>query len=244
MRENLPSMGPAADDNRPRLRVEGVEQLHSISTKHGAPNGRVEKPAPFFYTDRHPKETPPAAQNRPEPPVAAEKTRATNDAPPPPPPTPPALPASPAAVLLKAYAGRRETEVAAQATAGTSARANARPAGRPRVLDAHKMGQICGLLAAGMSRRQAAHVVACNPNTITNELRRNEKFADDIQRAEAHAELVPLKCLYNAATKNWRAAAWLLEKLDRKKRGKNKKPAMTLEESMLEAQEALRALGP
>ena len=98
-------------------------------------------------------------------------------------------------------------------------------------------------LAAGMSRRQAAHVVGCDPNTIRNEARRNEKFADDIKRAEAHAELAPLKCLYNAATKHWRAAAWLLEKQERRRQEKKnrKKHETTLEELMLDDETMRRA---
>ncbi len=242
MRENLPSMGPVADDNRPRLRVEGVEQFNNSSTKDGAPNGRVEVSATFFHTERHSRGSDHAAKEPPAPPVADGNVRPESDAPPRPNWPTPAH--SPADVLLKAYAPRRETEVPAQQMGGTAARGDAPRTRRPRVLDVHKMGQICGLLAAGMSRRRAASFVGCDPKTITNEVRRNEKFDEDVNRAEAHAELAPLKCLYNAATKHWRAAAWLLEKLERKNQVKKKKREMTPEELMLEDQKLLRALGP
>ncbi|MCI0381233.1 MAG: hypothetical protein L0215_26915, partial [Gemmataceae bacterium] len=65
-----------------------------------------------------------------------------------------------------------------------------------------------------------ARYVGCAPSTIRREALRNSEFNDALRRASCTAEITPLQALREAATKYWRAAAWLLERLDPQRFGK------------------------
>jgi hypothetical protein len=84
--------------------------------------------------------------------------------------------------------------------------------GRRRVLDDVKRREVCALVSAGCSLKTAAIYVGCNPSTIRREAFRNHDFHEQLRKAEMSAELHPLNALHQAATKHWRAAAWLLER--------------------------------
>ncbi len=84
--------------------------------------------------------------------------------------------------------------------------------GRPRALNDDKRGQICGLVASGCALDHAARHVGCSVRTIRRETVRNPAFGESLRRAELSAQLQPLNSLRAAASKNWRAAAWLLER--------------------------------
>lgn len=81
-------------------------------------------------------------------------------------------------------------------------------------LDDAKRQLILGLIANGSSRRVAARYVACSPSTITRTAMRDPQFAAQLARAEQSAEVSLLRSVQAAAKdgKNWRAAAWLLER--------------------------------
>jgi hypothetical protein len=89
--------------------------------------------------------------------------------------------------------------------------------GRPFALDDVKRGEICALLTAGCSIEWAANFVGCSPNTIRRESRRNPEFGARIRQAALQAKLRPLQAIKQAADKNWRAAAWMLDRQNPKR---------------------------
>jgi len=84
---------------------------------------------------------------------------------------------------------------------------------RPRKLDDTKQAQLARLVAAGLSIRNAARLVDCDPRTVRSEVRRNRQFALALKRARSQAQVHPLRTMQQAAANNWRAAAWWLERL-------------------------------
>ena len=90
---------------------------------------------------------------------------------------------------------------------------NPKSEGRPRALNDLKRRQICDLTAEGLNLQQAARHVQCSTRTIRREMRRNPEFGDEVRRNENFAQINPLSALQRAVHHNWRAAAWLLERL-------------------------------
>lgn len=86
--------------------------------------------------------------------------------------------------------------------------------GRPRVLDDVKKREIAALLSTGYSLHSAARYVGCSPKTIRREMERDEEFNERLRKAKLAARLEPLRALRNKASTHWRAAAWLLERID------------------------------
>lgn len=84
--------------------------------------------------------------------------------------------------------------------------------GRPRVLDAVKRAEICGMIAAGCTFRTVARCVGCSAAAISMLMKRDEEFRDQVGRALAQRELVPLAHLREASKQSWRAAVFLLER--------------------------------
>ncbi|MEN6498781.1 MAG: helix-turn-helix domain-containing protein, partial [Thermoguttaceae bacterium] len=80
--------------------------------------------------------------------------------------------------------------------------------------------ELVALLAAGHSRRAAARIVGCARSTIYRVEARDPKFAERVARAEGPGENPQKKqdprkifpTLHQPA--NWRAAAWVLERLN------------------------------
>lgn len=85
-------------------------------------------------------------------------------------------------------------------------------AGQQPVLDAQKRGRICGMIAMGSSRREAARAVGCHASTISRTMERDGEFADQVREAEVLSRTRPLRAMYDAVEKHWRAAAWMLER--------------------------------
>jgi hypothetical protein len=90
--------------------------------------------------------------------------------------------------------------------------------GRPRALDEAKKREICALVAAGSTVSRASRYVGCVHKTVVNEARRDREFAEKLRRAEWQAEMDPLAALKGKAKTNWRAAAFLLNRLDREQK--------------------------
>ena len=84
--------------------------------------------------------------------------------------------------------------------------------GRPRSLDETKQREILALISAGCGIETVARYVGCSPRTVYRETRRNKEFWDRFRKAELASSLNALKTIQNAATTNWRAATWLLER--------------------------------
>src|SRR5262245_9602092 len=89
----------------------------------------------------------------------------------------------------------------------TSTRGTAMSAvGRPRALDEDKQTTVCSLVAAGVSIREAADFLDCDPRSIRREAERNENFRRQLAQAKSDARIHPLETLRRAAKSNWRAA--------------------------------------
>jgi hypothetical protein len=88
----------------------------------------------------------------------------------------------------------------------------AKPPGRPRALDETKRREVCALVSQGCGLAGAARYVGCDASTIRREARRNPDFALQLRHAERECELAPLTAMHKAASRYWRAAAWLLER--------------------------------
>ena len=91
---------------------------------------------------------------------------------------------------------------------------NSRP-GRKPLLDEAKRREICEILAVGGTRTMAAAYVGCSLDTIARTAQRDRMFAKQLRKASVECEICCLRNLSNAAQdpKNWRAAAWALERL-------------------------------
>jgi hypothetical protein len=74
--------------------------------------------------------------------------------------------------------------------------------------------QICAILSAGCDRLAAAKYVGCSWDEIRGAMLEDRRFADDVRRAEAGAELTHMRNVQNAARddKHWRASVWWLER--------------------------------
>ncbi len=102
--------------------------------------------------------------------------------------------------------------------------------GRPRALDEIKRREISALLSAGSGIADAARYVGCSARTIRREALRNEDFHDTLRKAELSAQLEPLRTLRKAAASNWRAAAWLLERINPDRFAKHDAKTVRLDE--------------
>ncbi|QDU54976.1 helix-turn-helix domain-containing protein [Aeoliella mucimassa] len=87
---------------------------------------------------------------------------------------------------------------------------------RKHVLDEVKQREICALITAGMSLRKVARYVGCDRKTIYRERQADPEFDRRVRRAEMAADLTPLELMRRAAATHWRAAAWMLERRERR----------------------------
>ncbi|MCO6044031.1 helix-turn-helix domain-containing protein [Aeoliella sp. ICT_H6.2] len=88
---------------------------------------------------------------------------------------------------------------------------------RPRVLDDVKKGEIIALLSAGMSMASIARYVGCDRKTIKRERTVDEDFDLRVRRAEMAVQLKPLQAIQRKADTHWRAAAWLLDRQEKRR---------------------------
>ncbi len=86
--------------------------------------------------------------------------------------------------------------------------------GRPRALDDIKRREVCAVVATGCSLADAARYVGCAPTTLRREALRNPEFHEALRQAEMGSQLGPLRLVRKAANSHWRAAAWLLERIN------------------------------
>ena len=88
--------------------------------------------------------------------------------------------------------------------------------GRRQSLDERGKGQLLGLLAVGLSLRQAAAVLGVSHTTLRRTLAASAELSDEINAARSRAALEPLACVIRESKRSWRAATWLLKYLDGK----------------------------
>jgi hypothetical protein len=89
--------------------------------------------------------------------------------------------------------------------------------GRPPALDERAKGRLLGLMAHGLSFRQAAAQLGVHHVTLLNALKRDEELAQQVAEARLDAIAQPLVVIVQAARKNWRAAAWLAKFLEERR---------------------------
>jgi len=89
-----------------------------------------------------------------------------------------------------------------------------RKLGRPDVLDERRRANVLYFIGLGLSRRMAARQVRCAHTTIARTAARDPLFALDLANAENEVDVESMRRIREAAKeqKNWRAAAWLLER--------------------------------
>src|SRR5690606_3736014 len=84
--------------------------------------------------------------------------------------------------------------------------------GRPTVVTPAIKEQLCLLLSLGLSRRQAAAYLDISHTTIANLAERDPDFALGLERAEDLKVAEALIFVAAESRRNWRAAAWLIER--------------------------------
>ena len=97
--------------------------------------------------------------------------------------------------------------------------------GRPPTLDDVAKGRVLGLMAFGLSLRQAAAQLGIHHTTLLCAMKRDEPFAQQVAEARLDAMSQPLLTVVQASRTNWRAAAWLAKFLsDRQARSYESTP--------------------
>ena len=92
--------------------------------------------------------------------------------------------------------------------------------GRPRQLDDPKRREILALVSSGCTIAEAARYVGCAASTIHRERKQNQEFRTQLRKAQADAELHPLRAMRAAIDKHWGAAGWWLERTNPKRFGR------------------------
>ena len=88
-------------------------------------------------------------------------------------------------------------------------------------LDELKRNTVLTLVSVGISQRQAALQVGCDPSTVTKLAARDEAFAEQLLASQRSSVQSRLEQVQRHGEKSWRAAAWLLEKCHPHLYGKN-----------------------
>lgn len=83
-----------------------------------------------------------------------------------------------------------------------------------RALDDDKKREVVALFSAGCSWKAAAKYVGCSARTLRREAERDKAFGERLCQAQIRSQLEPLQALRRKAATHWRAAAWLLERVD------------------------------
>ncbi|HUE74605.1 MAG TPA: hypothetical protein VMP01_27305 [Pirellulaceae bacterium] len=87
--------------------------------------------------------------------------------------------------------------------------------GRPTVIDEPMKARIATLMGAGLSLRQAAACLGIGHQTISRAVAADKQLKHDIEVARTRATLHPLACVLREAGRNWKAAVWLLDHLQK-----------------------------
>ena len=102
--------------------------------------------------------------------------------------------------------------------------------GRPLKLNEQKQKDLLAFLALGCSRRVAAKYVGCSPSTIRRLTLRDEDFGWRLKLAKSRQEVTQLGNIHAAGKDNWRAAAWLLERINPERYGPRRSGTVTPEQ--------------
>jgi len=96
---------------------------------------------------------------------------------------------------------------------GTSAKAASPRRGRPSILaDETKQAEILAIVAGGASLFAAANYVGVHVQTLRRLVRTDKHFRQRLEQADARHEIDMVRRITKASRKQWRAAAWKLER--------------------------------
>lgn len=98
---------------------------------------------------------------------------------------------------------------------------------QPRTVPESDLRLLCTLVSKGCTIKEAARYVGCKLADIRCERETNERFRRRLARAKMKAELAPLRAMQRAMLKDWRAAAWFLERTQPEKFGRRSHRAFT-----------------
>jgi hypothetical protein len=104
---------------------------------------------------------------------------------------------------------------------------------KPRRLTDRQIHDICEMLSSGASRPTAAQFAGCHPATMRAEMRRNPDFANRVLQAELNLESTMLRAIRSVAEqdpKQWRAAAWALERIYPNRYAKRRTNTLTVDQ--------------
>lgn len=93
--------------------------------------------------------------------------------------------------------------------------------------------QICAMAGVGCSLRTATRLAGCADSTVRSLLRRDRAFENRYRKSLQSCELMALRHVQLAGEKNWRAAAWLLERMRPNDYGSPKPDIMTPHQAQL-----------
>lgn len=85
--------------------------------------------------------------------------------------------------------------------------------GRSKVVDQQKRELIYGLVSIGFSKYEAARHVGVARTTMYRTMQEDPGFAEQVRQSGLQQELRPLKQIMDQGATNWRAGAWLLERI-------------------------------
>lgn len=104
--------------------------------------------------------------------------------------------------------------------------------GKVELLDESRRREVLAFLMLGSSRKQAAKYAGCSLASIQRTERTDCDFAMRLRKAESRVEADCLKSLHQAVTQEqqWRAATWLLERLNPEMFGKRNPRSVSVQE--------------
>ena len=115
--------------------------------------------------------------------------------------------------------GRQLSELPATVREGLALIDEARPprnlGGRPRVIDDVAKIKIATLMATGASLRQVAGFLGVSHSTVAAAIAADPALKQEIDAARQRAVLHPLACIVRESGRNWKAAAWLMDYLNK-----------------------------
>jgi len=111
-------------------------------------------------------------------------------------------------------------------------------------LDAAQRNDIVAIVSVGGSRQMAASYVGCHVETIRRAAIESPEFAKRLRQAELGPEILFLKNLHAAAddVKQWRAAAWALERMFPERYARRKPTTITQDELTMVLEEIAKII--
>lgn len=102
---------------------------------------------------------------------------------------------------------------------------------RATPLDEGQQREVLAIVAVGGTRRVAAKYVRQPTAAIEATCAQDPEFALRMRNAEARLEVLQLRNIEQAGEKNWRASAWLLERMYPDRYGTKKPRVLTAEQA-------------